>query len=245
MIEVPGHEILRVEVGSTLHGVGIGSDDLDLMAVTLEPRTTITGLGDFTHFTWRTADEGERSGPDDIDFVAYGLKKFMRLAMKGNPSVMALLFAPESHLHHCDEFGRELIALRGSIVSYRCKGRYLGYLNGQRERALNARPSGKGRREGREAKWASHMVRLGFQAVQILKTGTLMLPMDPDHAAIVKAVKRGEVTLSDALDLTRDLEEQASRIGIDQTALPPEPDTDAVEDWMHSAYLRAFASATN
>lgn len=243
--DVPGREILRVEVGSTLHGVGIGSDDLDLMSVTLEPRSTITGLGNFTHFTWRSADDGERSGPDDIDLVAYGLKKFMRLAVKGNPSVMTLLFAPESHLHHCDEFGRELIALRGSIVSYRCKGRYLGYLNGQRERALADRPSGKGRREGREAKWASHMVRLGFQAVQILSTGTLELPMEPTQAEIVKAIKRGEVSLDDALGMAQELEDRASRISLDESPLAPEPDVEVIEDWMHSTYLRSLTAGNS
>lgn len=236
----PGREILRVEVGSTLHGIGIGSDDTDLMGVTVEPRNAVTGLGKFEHFTWRSAPEGQRSGSGDVDLSVYGLKKFLRLACKGNPSVMVVLFAPESHLYLCDDLGRELIAMRDQIVSYQCKGRFLGYLNGQRQRAEQDRASGKGRREGREEKWASHMVRLGYQAVEILRTGTLTLPMAAEQAEECRAIKRGEVSFPDALTIAHRLEDEAAAIKATDSPLREHPDLPAIETWMHSVYLRDF-----
>jgi uncharacterized protein len=237
-VVVPGREILRCEVGSTLHGIGIGSDDLDLMGVTVEPRDTITGLGRFEHFTWRSAEVGERSGPNDTDLVVYGLKKYVRLATTGNPTVILPLYAPPSYVMHSDEFGAELCALRSAIVSQACRPRFLGYLESQRRRVLERRGTGRGSREGRWEKWASHMVRLGFEACELLETGVLTLPMAPDQADYCKAIKRGDVTLDDALARAEQLEQRAA--GIENSPLPAGPDLETVQSWMHSVYRRVL-----
>lgn len=237
--DVPGTEILRVEVGSTLHGIGIGSDDRDLMGITIEPAPAIFGLQTFEQYEHRTAPKGQRSGPGDTDLVVYGLKKWMRLAVKGNPSVIVPLYAPGSFTELILPLGYELRHLVMAIVSQQCKGRFLGYLNGQRRRAEEDRGSGRGRREGREAKWASHMVRLGYQAEELLTTGSLTLPMPVEQAAMCKAVKRGEVPFEDALRIAREHEERVQRI--ESSPLPERPDIPRIEQWMRSVYLRTYA----
>lgn len=236
MAAIPGTEILRVEVGSTLHGIGIGSDDRDLMGVTVEPAPVVFGLQTFEQHEHRTAPKSERSGPGDTDLVVYGLKKWMRLAAKGNPSVIVLLYAPSDFTELIHPLGQELRDLTPFIVSQRCKGRFLGYLNGQRRRAEEDRGSGRGRREGREAKWASHMVRLGYQAEELLTTGRLTLPMPTEQAEMCKAVKRGEVPFEDALRIAQEHEERVERI--DSSPLPAEPELCRIEAWMQSVYLR-------
>ena len=40
------NEILRVEVGSTAHGISVGNDDLDLMAVYLQTPEQLLGIGE-------------------------------------------------------------------------------------------------------------------------------------------------------------------------------------------------------
>ena len=235
------NKLLVVEVGSTLHGIGIGSDDTDYMGVCLEPPETVFGLGTFEQYQHRTAPEGVRSGPGDVDVVIYGLKKWMRLAAKGNPSVIMPLYAPPEFIDFMHPLGEELRGLHSAIVSRKCKGRFLGYLNGQRDRAERDRGSGRGRREGREAKWASHMVRLGYQAEELLSTGWLTLPMPPEKAEVCRAIKRGEVSFREALDLST---EQVHRIErLDGTALLPKPDMGRIESWMQSAYMRVYAGA--
>ncbi|CAN5905545.1 hypothetical protein BH23ACT10_BH23ACT10_19630 [soil metagenome] len=241
-VVVPGREILRCEVGSTLHGIGIGSDDLDLMGVTVEPTSTITGLGRFEHFVWRTADEGQRSGPDDVDLTVYGLKKYVWLATEGNPTVLLPLYAPDAFLTHVDEYGAELRALRGAIVSQVCRPRFLGYLESQRRRVLERRGSGRGSLEGRWEKWASHMVRLGFEACELLSTGELTLPMPAEHAEYCKAIKRGDIALDEALTRAEELEQRAA--AIDTSPLPAEPDLERVQTWMHGVYQRVLFDAT-
>jgi uncharacterized protein len=231
-------EILRVEVGSTVHGIGIGSDDLDLMGVFVEPPAAVTGLERLEHHILRSAAEGQRSGPGDWDLTCYGLRKLMRLATQGNPTGLLLFFAPDAFVHHRTPLGEELRAQWPLVVSQRCRPRFLGYLRSQRERAVRgAGGFRRGSREGRAAKWAAHMVRLGFEGAELLETGWLTLPMPDEHAAYCRAVKRGEVPVAEALAVTEGLER---RIAAAASPLPPRPDLDGVQRWMHAAYLRTW-----
>jgi predicted nucleotidyltransferase len=88
------------------------------------------------HWVERTQPEGARSGPGDLDLVAYNLRKYLRLALKGHPTVLLMLFVPPELTLVETEIGRELRALTGSILSKRAGRGYLGYLQGQRERLL-------------------------------------------------------------------------------------------------------------
>src|SRR6266581_26706 len=113
--------ILRGTVGSTVHGLHQGDqDDRDEMAIFLEPveflvglRLAITGSswGPFEHYVERTQPQGARSGPGDLDLVAYSLRKWLRLALSGNPTVLLLLFSPLESLPVCTERGTALRAL--------------------------------------------------------------------------------------------------------------------------------------
>lgn len=238
------NEILRCEVGSTLHGIGIGDDDTDWMGVMVEPENAIFGLEGFEQITQRTAAEGERSGPDDIDVTVYGLKKWMRLATQGNPSIVVFLHAPEEKFVHLSEEGRELLALRDSIISEHTVNRFLGYMNGQRERALKGKGGGHGNREGRREKWASHMVRLGHQGLELASRGTITLPM-PEHAAErCKAIKRGEISFEEALRIAEGLEGMIEFQKEQGVAVPKEPDRNKIQEWMKSAYLRRYSNGS-
>ena len=78
--------ILRATVGSTAHGLHHGGqDDRDEMAVFIEPPEYRLGLKlargqgrklhPLEHWVERTQPEGARSGPGDLDLVAYNLRK--------------------------------------------------------------------------------------------------------------------------------------------------------------------------
>ena len=94
------NEILRSVVGSGVHGIAIeGTDDHDEMGVYIEPPEWILGVERHREdYIWRTQPEGVRSGHGDTDLVLYSLRKYLRLAIKGNPTVMLPLFAPEESL---------------------------------------------------------------------------------------------------------------------------------------------------
>jgi len=112
--------ILRAAVGSTVHGLHHGGqDDRDEMAVFIEPPEYVVGLAraddgirgglyGFEHYVERTQPEGMRSGPGDLDFVAYSLRKYVRLALKGHPTILLLLFVPAELVLVTTEAGEEL-----------------------------------------------------------------------------------------------------------------------------------------
>src|SRR3954452_19672734 len=130
--------ILRATVGSTVHGLHHGGqDDRDEMAVYVEPPEYLVGLRrapqiggglyGLEHYVERTQPEGVRSGPGDLDLVAYSLRKYVRLAMKGHPTILLLLFVPEDLVLVETELGKELRALRPAILSRRAGQGSLGY----------------------------------------------------------------------------------------------------------------------
>jgi len=104
------NEILRSVVGSGVHGIAIaGTDDHDEMGVYVEPPAYALGVQRRREdYIYRTQPEGARSGPGDIDLIMYSLRKYLRLAMKGNPTALLPLFAPEESLITMTELGQEL-----------------------------------------------------------------------------------------------------------------------------------------
>ena len=171
--------ILRATVGSTLHGLHHGNqDDRDEMGVFLEPPEFLLGLaGPLEHYVERTQPEGMRSGPGDLDLVVYSLRKYVRLALKGHPTILLLLFAPDEHVLLETELGRELRALAPALLSRRAGRGYLGYLRGQTERLLGSRGQRRVNRpelveaHGYDTKYAMHAARLGYQGLELLETG--------------------------------------------------------------------------
>jgi hypothetical protein len=81
---------------------------------------------------FRTQPEGRPSGPGDLDLTIYGLRKFCRLALKGSPTVLLLLFVEGEHLLVQTEAGAGLRSLASAFVSRRTGRAFLGYVDAQR-----------------------------------------------------------------------------------------------------------------
>ena len=117
--------ILRGLVGSTVHGLNVndGIEDRDEMGVCVETfDSAMTLAAPFEQFIYRSAAEREgranaRSTGGDLDLTIYSLRKWTRLALKGNPTILLLLFTPDDQLMFCDAMGAELRALTPAIVS--------------------------------------------------------------------------------------------------------------------------------
>jgi hypothetical protein len=245
-------EILRTVVGSGVHGIAIaGTDDHDEMGVFIEPATHVVGLhGPLDHYVFRTQPEGARSGHGDTDLVMYSLRKYLRLATKGNPTVLLPLYAPEDAIVVCNRLGEELRELGPSLLSRKAVHRFLGYMHSQRERLL-----GLGRRSrvpnrpelveryGYDVKYASHALRLAYQGLEIARDGRLTLPMPDGERERVLRVKRGEVPVLD--DVLREITGVQERVeGLltsGRTPLPEDADIDRISAWAAGAHQRQWA----
>lgn len=173
-----------VLVGSGVHGTAVDAqDDRDEMGICIEPPEYVCGLEAFDQYIFRTQPEGHRSGPGDVDLTIYSLRKWMRLAVQANPTVLLPLFVSDGDVIVRTAFGDELRSLAPSILSRRAGERFKGYLQSQRERLLFVR-GGKHTNcpelieiYGFDTKYAMHVVRLGVQGVELLATGSISLPI--------------------------------------------------------------------
>ena len=247
--------ILRGTVGSTLHGLHHGGqDDRDEMAIFLEPATFLIGLRvarsgrswrAFEHYIERTQPEGARSGPGDLDLVAYTLRKWLRLALSGNPTVLLLLFSPPESLLVCTDRGAALRELAPAIVSRQAGPRYLGYLRAQKERLLGERGQRRVNRpeliaaHGFDTKYAMHVVRLGYQGVELLTTGRLTLPIPEPARSRIMAIRRGEWREEDVVAEVEAVERRLVEANA-QSPLPEEPDYERVNEFVVAAYREAW-----
>lgn len=242
-------EILRTEVGSDLHGLALpGAADHDEMGVYVEPPERVIGMVPaMDHYVWRTQPEGGRSRHGDTDLVMYSLRKYLRLAAAGNPTVLLPMFAPKESVHASTELGEELRGLGAAFLSRRAAERFVGYLDGQTERLL-----GRGRqgdmpnrpelvaKYGYDVKYASHALRLGLQGLEIAETGTLTLPMPEADRERVLRVKTGGVPELDAVLAEVDGVRGAilDALASGRTPLPAEPDLERISAWSVDAHLR-------
>jgi hypothetical protein len=256
--------VLRAQVGSGVHGTSIsGQDDRDEMGLCLEPPEFVTGLArvpaglsttatvQFEQFHRHTVWDSpgglaNRSGAGDLDVVIYSARKWTRLALSGNPSVLLLLFVPDEEIVHRDAIGAELTANASRFVSALAAERFLGYLQAQKAAMTGAVGAHTNRPElvrehGYDTKYAMHALRLGLQGVELLTTGRISLPVPEPDLAYLRSVRRGEAPLPEVLAAITDVEARLTALRT-SSSVPAEPDRAWVDDWLHRSYLSFWAT---
>lgn len=252
--------ILRVQVGSGVHGTSIsGQDDRDEMGICLEPKEFVTGLArvprgiddrhsaiEFEQFQRHTVWDkpgglANRSGAGDLDVVIYSARKWCRLALAGNPTVLLALFVPDDEVVYRDRHGAELVDNAHRFVSKLAASRFLGYLQSQKAAMTGQVGAHTNRLElvaahGYDTKYAMHALRLGLQGVELLTTGRITLPVPEPRRTYLRRVRRGEVTLNEVLSEVDAAEAQLIALR-DGSRLPDEPDRGWVDQWLHHSHL--------
>lgn len=241
------NEILRTTVGSEVHGIGIpGTDDHDEMGVYIERPEAVLGVDKHPlgHYTARTQPEGRRSQHGDTDLSMYSLRRFLALALTGHPTVLLPLFAPRSAVLNISRLGAELREMGPSLLSLQAGHRFLGYMEGQIQRV-----EGQDRRHmpnrpeliaahGYDTKYAAHALRLAIQGCEVVRDGTLTLPMAWRHRELVMSVKEGRVDKQGALyfigEYARTLRELLES---GKSPLADRPDVDKINAWSVEAHF--------
>jgi predicted nucleotidyltransferase len=236
--------ILRALVGSTVHGLtNPGTDDRDEMGVCIEPPEYVVGLRPFEHWVFRTQPEGVPSGPGDLDLTIYGLRKYCRMALKGSPTALLLLFVDGEYVLRREPLGSELQALAPAFVSRRAGRAFLGYVDSQRRGLLGKRHATRTRElsheHGYDTKYAMHALRIAHQGHELLTTSRISLPISEPERSNLMQVRRGEIRLSEVLDRLHERSGRLERAVLDSD-LPEEPDYDRVDGFLVDAYQRAW-----
>lgn len=256
--------ILRVQVGSGVHGTAItAQDDRDELGICLEPPEFVTGVARVPnglhgtgpsvvfeqyerHTAWdRPGGISNRSGAGDLDVVVYSARTWARLALAGNPTVLLVLFVPDTDVVHRDAAGAELVANAHRFLSRQAADRFLGYLRAQKNAITGQTAAHTNRPElvaahGYDTKFAMHALRLGLQGVELLSTGRITLPLPQPHRDHLRAIRHGNIPLGEVL---ADIDNaERTLLGLrDSPAVPEHPDHAWVNTWLHHAHLDHWA----
>ena len=241
----PDGTIYLTTSGSQLYGTNLDDTDRDEMGVYVETPDHVTGLHTRDTISQRTQPDGVRSGPGDLDRKVYGVRKFARLAGNGNPTVLLMLFVPPEHRITETREGTLLLENRDAFISKRAGARFIGYLDSQREQLLTRNGTKHTNRpelvekHGYDTKFAYHALRLGLQGIELMRTGSITLPMSADHCEWLLDIRRGGATFDEVSRWLTGL-----RFGLEceiaRTTLPDEPDWDAINRLCHEMYISAW-----
>lgn len=237
--------ILETVSGSTLHGTSVddGLEDLDLTSIFLEDVENLVGFNQKDVFVKRTKPNGVRSEAGDVDHVFYGLKKYLLLALAGNPTILLSLFTPDKYIRSISEEGKELKNLTSGIVSAKAGPRFLGYMTQQYERLKGTRGQMNVTRPeliekyGYDTKYAGHVARLGIQGTELLTTGKITLPMPEIDRKFIVDIRTGKYDFITILDILQHRMDDLKAL-IESPILNSQPNTKLVEDWMTTTYIR-------
>lgn len=231
--------ILKILAGSHVHGLNVQTSDRDEEGIVIERIEDAFGLGN----PWE--DTVSESPERDVKYVS--LRKWCRLACKGNPNFLLPLFAPASHVLALTAIGGHIREMRDKFISKQVIKSHLGYMQGQRSRLVNHQNEfggggGRGKprfelieKHGYDTKFAMHLIRLAKQGLELAREGTLTLPMDEFDRGICLSIRRGEWGYDSVLWQANHLEGELKR-ELEKTNLPDEPDYTAVEEWMLDTY---------
>ena len=93
---------------------------------------------------------------------------------------------------------------------------------------------------GYDVKYAAHALRLGFQGVELLRTGRLTLPVPEPHRAHLIDVRLGRVQLQAVLEELTELESDLVQLTT-SADLPERTDRAAIDRFVARTYLSYWA----
>lgn len=230
-------------VGSTAYGASSDTSDMDIFGWAVPKKEIIFphlagvlyGLGNqgekFEQFIKHNIIvEDELGGKRrSYDIQCYSIIKYFRLCMNCNPTLIDSLFVPQECILHITQIGNMVRENRHIFISKRCWHSYKGYAISQLHKMSSKNPTGK-RKEirdkyGFDLKFGMHVVRLLYEAEQLLTTGDLDLRRDKEH---LKKIRRGEVTELEIKEWAEKKEQQLEKVYADSD-LPWGPDEEKIK----------------
>lgn len=207
----PSNIVLEGITGSKAYGLDTADSDEDVKGVYVAPTSEVLGL-------FGVKDTVDHTDPD---WAYHELGKFLKLAMKCNPTILELLFLEGYTIQ--SKFGHMLVDNRHHFLSNVVYHSYGGYAISQ-ARKLNARGGtfGNGRNK-RYSKHARHCFRLLYQGKQLLETGTLTVRVSAEMRK--KLFEIGELPVDELVSM---FELEFKKFDEIKSVLPDKPNIEAI-----------------
>ncbi len=231
LIAYEPHLIYLVTVGSRAYGLADAQSDRDERGIYLPPAAwhwSLQPLPEQIEFK-RTADHmilDHNIKADADDVCWWELEKFVRLALKANPTALEVLYVPERHILQMDDIGERLWAIRSAFLSQHVYQTYSGYVLSQFRRMKKHVE----RHEPHRPKHAMHLIRLLHSGIAALEGRGILVDVGEHRDELLRMKHERiefEAIYQRALALDRQFQEAFSR-----TDLPERPDVEAVDAFL-------------
>lgn len=213
-------------VGSTAYGLAREGSDVDRLGVFAARTQEFHGLH-------RPKESVVQRDPD---VTYHEAAKWCRLALQGNPTVVELVWLPDSLYEIRTELGQALIDIRESFLcAPRVRDAYLGYATQQFSRIKN-RGDGSFSADTRKrtAKHARHLMRLCRQGYVLYTTGQLPIRVDsPDSYFEFGEAVADTRTEAGIRRAERFLDRMSFMFDTANSPLPDKPNEEEAEGWLH------------
>lgn len=214
----PTNIILEGITGSKAYGLDTENSDTDIKGIYIAPTKQVLGI------KWNLA----KSTKDhvDPDWVYYEVERFIHLAMKGNPTIIELLFL--DGYTTLTKQGKMLVDNRHLFLNNSVRKSYYGYAESQ-VRKLNARGGTYGSgRSNRYEKHSRHLYRLLLQGEELLRTGKITVRLTPEQRE--EAFAAGKLEPNELIDL---FHEKGKIIDDIQSVLPDKPNIEEIDKLLY------------
>ncbi len=171
--------LLQGIVGSRAYGTNHARSDTDRLAIFLSEPNAVLGFKDHAKSYHLT---------DPSDLHLHELQRFLALALKGNPTIMELLWLTGHET--VTPIGQEILDNRIKLMGKEpLRNAYVGYAKGQLRRHGCERSLETTSERHRRQRQLLHCYRLLMQAESLLATGTLTVRLTEDQISRMNQFK--------------------------------------------------------
>ena len=240
---------MLVEYGSRAHGTATDASDHDLFGLFIEHDHQVYGLDSADSHNFRLHADGELelmalslnpapASADDVEMTIHPLRKYVRLAAAGNPTIFSTLWTPELLQVKTTPASELLMAHRNAFLSKHVGFRHAGYARAQRQGLLGQGNKRTNRpslilEHGYDTKYGAHLIRLLFAGLDLVRERTVHLPMKPEQVEFLLEIRRGDVDLDDLVTLSEKLEHELTT-ETEDSDLPESVDYDAMNNLLRT-----------
>lgn len=226
--------IYEVLTGSHAYGTNLAEkSDFDIYGVGIPPKDVIfphlsgeiPGFGrQIQRFEQFLQHHVDYHGQKQYDITIFSIVKYVHLCMENNPNMIDTLFVPQDCITSINAIGQMIRSARTKFLHKGSYHKFLGYAHSQLHKMSSNKRTGN-RAEihaehGFDVKFAMHLVRLSYEAEQILAEGDLDLRRHSEH---LKAIRRGDVKESDIREWFSSKEKHLEQL-YRESKLPHSPD---------------------
>jgi len=227
------HTILKVRTGSHCHGTAMPTSDVDTRGVCIPDESYFLGLNHF-----------EQYEDKENDTVIYGIDKFIKLAVKGNMSIMNILFVHKKDWIFKDEFGDILLENRNLFLSRNIVNATYGFCKSQIHKMARSHGDCGNRKAlvdkyGYDTKFAYHAVMGTSMAIDLLKSGVYLPLRSPSEQVLLLKIRRGEISHEKVMDMIQQNLLTIKTLEI-ISDLPLKPDLDKISNFKISFLKKYF-----